>query len=109
MSVHTAWDTSDGNSTVASVTTTTSSDLQLYKSKPSIILAVLNILIWIVFVIGRCCCLDRKQPKFGTTVAPLGSHSSDLPVHLSSTDWPVRLRWLSRTTVFSGSPTTGPS
>lgn len=41
MSVHTAWDTSDGNSTVASVTTTTSSDLQLYKSKPSIILALL--------------------------------------------------------------------
>jgi MFS family permease len=41
LSVHTAWDTTDGNSTVASVTTTTSSDLLLYKSKPSIILAVL--------------------------------------------------------------------
>jgi MFS family permease len=41
MSVHTAWDTTDGNSTVASVTTTTSSDLLLYKSKPSIILAAL--------------------------------------------------------------------
>jgi MFS family permease len=41
MSVHTAWDTTDGNSTVASVTTTSSSDLLLYKSKPSIILAVL--------------------------------------------------------------------
>jgi Na+/melibiose symporter-like transporter len=41
MSVHTAWDTTDGSSTVASVATTSSSDLLLYKSKPSIILAVL--------------------------------------------------------------------
>jgi MFS family permease len=40
MSVHTAYD-SDGNSTVASVATTSSSDLLLYKSKPSLILALL--------------------------------------------------------------------
>jgi MFS family permease len=41
ISVHTAWDTDGGTSTVASVTTTSSSDLLLYKSKPSIILSVL--------------------------------------------------------------------